>query len=303
MKAVALAILMFGSQVFASGETASLVTVRPVVEIEESRADVTLGDIVTSLGMSRTAREKLKGVRLADAPKAGESRTFTDVGLTEIFKPQLEAIERETGERFELRIPSQVTVSKKRLRLDAATVEAALRKGLVERCGDCEIEITSLNTPSIGSTFGADTDWKIRFGADIPKGSFSLPIEVMQGSGQKRSYWISGTINVRRSVPVAARSISAGERIQAEDIVMQKKDVTYTNDAPVGETELGASVAARQIAAGEIVWKAMARRDLAIKYGDTVKVTAGSEEWQVTIPRTQKTISGLLRAKGMVEVQ
>ncbi|MES2963562.1 MAG: flagellar basal body P-ring formation chaperone FlgA [Bdellovibrionota bacterium] len=299
----------------------SLVTVRAVVEIEEARTDVTLGDLVTSHGMSRTARERLSAIRLADAPKPGESRTFTDTGLADVFKPSLETIEKETGEKFELRIPSHVSVSKKRLRLDAAAIEDALKKGLKGLCAECEFQISNLNTPTIGSVLGADTEWQIRFGADVPRGSFSLPVEVTQASGAKRTYWISGSINVLRPVPVAARAISIGEKIQAEDIVIQKKDVTYTNDTPISEAELGSSVAARQIAAGQIVWKASARRELAIKYGDTVKVTAGSEEWQimidgvaqnsgyvgdlirVKIPRTQKTISGLLRSKGMVEVQ
>ncbi len=313
--------LLFSVAALAADGTPSLVTVRPVVEIDEGRADVTLGDLVTSHGMSRTAREKLKTVRLADAPKPGESRSFTDMGLAELFKPQLEAIEKETGEKFQLRIPSQVTVSKKRLRLDSAAIEIALRKGLLDLCAECDFDISSLNAPAIGSVLGADTEWKIRLGSEIPRGSFSLPIDVTQASGLKRTYWISGSINVRRSVPVAARSISAGERIQPEDVVMQKKDVTFTNDAPIAEGDLGSSVASRQIGAGEIVWKAMARRDLAIKFGDTVKVMAGSEEWQVTIdgvaqnsgyvgdlirvkiPRTQKIVSGQLRSKGLVEVQ
>lgn len=321
MKSLISILMMLATTPVALATEASIVTVRPVVEIDEARADVTLGDLVTSHGMSRTAREMLKTVRLADAPKPGESRVFTDVGLTEIFKPQLAAIQKETGETFQLRIPSQVNVSKKRLRLDASAIETALRSGLKDLCSDCEFEITSLNTPSIGSVLGADTRWSIRFGSEIPRGSFSLPIEVEQASGQKRSYWISGTMRVMRPVPVAARAIQMGERLQSEDVVMQKKDVTFTNDAPITESELGASVAARQIAAGQIIWKASARRDLAIKYGESVKVMAGNDEWQVVvdgvaqnsgyvgdlikvkIPRTQKTISGLLRSKGMVEVQ
>jgi flagella basal body P-ring formation protein FlgA len=305
----------------ADDETASVVTVRPVVEIDDARTDVTLGDLVTSHGMSSTARDRLHGVRLADAPKPGESRTFTDMALTEIFKTQLDAIERETGEKFQLRIPSQVSVSKKRLRLDSDAIETALRKGLKDMCAECDFTITNLVVPAIGSVLGADTEWKIRLGTDLPRGSFSLPIDVTQAAGQKRSYWISGTLGVTRPVPVAARQIASGEKIQPEDIVMKKEDVTFSNDVPVTEADLGSSVAARQIGAGQIVWKASVRRELAVKFGDIVKVTAGNDDWQVMIDgvaqgsgyvgdlvrvkisRTQKMVSGLLRAKGMVEVQ
>jgi len=63
------------------------------------------------------------------------------------------------------------------------------------------------------------------------------------------------------------------------------------------------------------------QREFAVKSGEIVKVTAGSSDWEVTIdgiaqasgyigdtvnvkiPRTQKLVSGLLTAKGVVEVR
>ena len=314
-----LTIALTGTASRADGE--SIVSVRSVVEIDEAKTEITLGDLIAGPTVSRTATEKLHHVRLADAPKPGESRSFTDSGLNDVFKPELAIIEKQTGEKFQLRIPSHVTVTKKRFHLDQAQVEKTLIENLKSICADCEFEVRGLNVPAIGSTLGADTQWKIMLRSEIPHGSFSLPIEVTETSGAKRSYWISGTLTVMRPVAVSTRSIAAGERLQPEDIVMQKKDVTFSQDTAVSEIDLATSIAAKPIGVGQIVWKSSLRRELAVKFGDPIKVTAGNDSWQITvdgvaqnagylgdvvrvkIPRTQKIVSGLLHAKGVVEVQ
>lgn len=317
-----LAFASFGSVTASADESfVTRVALRPAIELESSKTEITLSDLVVAKGLSRTALERFKSVRLADAPKAGESRVFSEDILQAALAPELKAVESETGERFELKLPSRVSVTKKKFRLGKSEIEKELLNQFRTQCGDCEFEISNLSVPLISDKMTESTQWVIRSRPEIPKGSFSLPIEITAGSQPTRSYWVTGVVAVRRPVPVAAREISMGERIQADDLVTQMKDVTYTNDVPVSPSELSSGVASRQIAAGQIVFRSAVRKELAIKNGDVVKVSAGSEEWQISmdgiaqtsgyigdsirvkIPRTQKLISGLLKEKGVVEVQ
>ncbi|MES2854315.1 MAG: flagellar basal body P-ring formation chaperone FlgA, partial [Bdellovibrionota bacterium] len=105
------------------------------------------------------------------------------------------------------------------------------------------------------------------------------------------------------------------------DFTLTSRDVTFTNDVAAGSADFESSVAARQLPAGQVVWRSVLRREVAIKYGDVVKVIAGTPDWEVTmdgvsqvsgyigdnvrvkIPRTQKIVSGILKEKGRVEVQ
>jgi flagella basal body P-ring formation protein FlgA len=297
----------------------SRVAVKPVVEIELSKTDIMLSDIVASKGLSRTAMEKFRTIKVSDAPLAGDSREFTEAVIAESIKPDLEAVEKETGEHFDIKIPSRVTVTKRKPSLGAADLKQQLIIRFKGICSDCEFEITNLSAPT-AAKLPADATWNLRTRSELPKGSFSYPIEVMVGDVQTQTYWVSGQLMIRRPVPVAAREIMIGERMQANDIVTQIKDVTFTNDAPVSLAELSSGVAARQISAGQIVFSSSLRRELAIKMGDFVKVETKTSEWEITldgvsqtsgyvgdqikvkIPSTSKIVAGTLREKGIVEV-
>jgi flagella basal body P-ring formation protein FlgA len=305
----------------AQSESGAVIQVRSVVEVDGSKSDITLGDLVVARDLSEATLALVSQVRVADMPKAGESRTFTAAVFEQIVRPQLREIEDKTGERISLRVPTRVTVARSAFQMRPKDVEASLRSQLKALCGDCEFEITGLNLPLIPATTANGSSWQIRMRPEIPKGNFSVPVEVTSAEGARRNYWISGTLSVRREVPVAARALQFGEKIQSQDFNMQMRDVTFSADVGASSADFDSSVVARQIGAGQIIWRNSLRRELAMKSGDVVKVTAGGESWQITIdgvaqsngyigdvvrvkiPRTQKLVSGVLREKGVVEVQ
>ena len=305
---------------FAAVSEENVIQVRSVVEVDGSRPEIVLGDLVIAHGVSDAALDAIKNVRLADTPKAGESRSFTETGLEQVFRQHLRDHEAQSGEKIALRIPTRVTVVRKSFRLRPDDVHAELLNQLKEFCTDCTFEISGLQLPALPTTVATGSSWSMKLKHDMPKGNFSLPLEVTNDDGSKRTYWITGTLTISRMVPVTTRALQAGERLQPQDFATQLKDVTFANDTAATAAELTTTVAARQLAAGQIVWRSALRREMAVKNGDIVKVMAGSDGWEVMIdgvaqgsgyigdtvnvkiPRTQKLISGLLTEKGKVEV-
>jgi flagella basal body P-ring formation protein FlgA len=311
------------AQTQAPGDVVSdkiVLQMKPVVEIDNAQADIMLIDLIVTHGLSRTATEELQAVRLADAPRAGETRLFSDFGLTDVLKPHLERIQKKTGETFTLRIPTRVVVSRKKFRLQQADVEKELLRQFHAMCSECEFEIANLAIPRIPEN-DHFTSWSLKAGATLPRGGFSLPFESKQDNGTHRTYWVNGTLTVRRTVAVLGRAVNALERLSAQDYTMQSRDVTFANDVPATVSELQANVTARALAANEPIWRSSLNREIAIKSGDAVKVVAGNEAWEISIdgvaqsqgyigdlvsvkiPKTQKLISGTLRERGLIEVR
>ncbi len=303
----------------AQASTVASIQVKSSAELEMER-EITIGDIAEFSGFAEDEVGELQSVRLGEAPAGGETRTFTSEGLSRVFRAHLPRLQEKRVDRIQLTIPARVVVSRKAFRLEARDVENEIRTQLGAVCPACEVDIRRLAMPVLGPKFPSSASWKLRLRPELPKGSFSAPIEI-DGPGGRRTFWVSGQLSVYRTVPVAKRAIGIGERIAANDVEFQRKDVTYASDSFPSETELSGAVAARAIAAESFVGRAMLRREPALRAGDAVKIVAGGEGWQVSadgvaqsgghvgdtvrvkIQRTQKTLSGLLREKGLIEVR
>ncbi len=304
----------------AQAESSSpVIQVNAAIELEMEH-DITIGDIAEFSGFEDNELGEIRSIRLGDAPQSGESRTFTNVGLSQIFRRHIPKLQTGRSEKITLMIPSVVTITRKTFKLEAKTIEAELRKQWTALCSDCEFRISQLSIPALPTQMAPGTKWSLRTRPELPKGNFSVPLEVTSQSG-RTSYWISGTIATFRTVPVAKRTISLGERIAAEDFTMAKKEVTYISDGIPAETEMTGAVAARAISAEQVLGRSMLRREQALKIGEPVKIVTGRDGWLVTVegiaqqsgyigdmvrvrvPRTSKILSGLLRERGVIEVQ
>jgi flagella basal body P-ring formation protein FlgA len=310
-----------GLEAKSGADESAVIQVKSVVELDGQKEQISLGDLIIVHGVIEKTLAELKEVRLADMPLPGESRSFTALGLEQVFRPLLHDIEAASGHKITLRIPTRVEVVRKSFRLDASAVESALKTTLKEMCAECRFEISDLILPTIPASVSSASTWAVKLHGEIPKGGFSLPVEVTIPNAGKRTFWVSGTLTVMKSVPVTTRSLGAGERVSSEDFVMQDKDVTFANDIAANHVDFSASVLARSISSGQVLWRSVLKREFAVKSGEIVKVTAGSNDWEVTIdgiaqasgyigdtvnvkiPRTQKLVSGLLTAKGVVEVR
>ncbi len=304
---------------FHDSSSEPVIQVQASVELDEAR-EVTIGDITSFQGFGERELTKIKSVRLTDAPAIGEERVFSDVALSQVFRRHLPLLQAEHGEKIRMMIPSRVVVSRKASRLVPQDIENEMRSQLQAICSVCEFQFPTLTLPTLNETTGRATSWRIRMRPEMLRGSFSVPLEINNRDGQ-RTLWISGNVQIFRRVPVAHRMLQIGERLGASDFSFERREVTFESDAFPTQAEMVEAVAARAIAAGKPIGRSMIRREQALKVGEPVRIVTGNEGWQISmdgiaqqsgfvgdlvrvqIPRTRKTLSGMIKEKGLVEVR
>src|SRR5262245_23233898 len=117
-----------------------IIEVKPQVELD-MQDSISIGDIADFKGFSDSEIADLRSVSLGDAPERGESRYFSDVGLSQVFRHHLKGMQNKRGEKISVTIPAQVIVKRRTLRLQAADVEAHLKSMMVAQCTDCDFVI------------------------------------------------------------------------------------------------------------------------------------------------------------------
>lgn len=301
------------------------IQVKPVIEVDGTNSEITFGDLIVTRGIDEKLIQDLKETKLADTPKVGESRSFTALAVEEPLRPLLRRLEDRIGDRVTLRVPPRVTITRKAFKITNEMIETELKNQLKAVCEECRFDITNLRLPILASSVSQGTAWTLKMRPELPKGSFSIPLEVKNTDGSRRTFWVAGQVTVMKSVPVLARAVELGEKLRAEDFIQEMKDVTYATDVAPTAADLDSSVTARSMSAGQILWRNSLKREIAVKNGDIVKVITGGESdsatWQITIDgvaqapgyigdtvkvkitKTQKLVSGILKEKGLVEVR
>ncbi len=314
-KLLSLIIICFSLQSFAERQS---VVVHGESLIENQKT-VLLGDIAELSGFDPDILKLVQNIEVIEAPPAGERRRFTSIGFAQILRQKLGEI--EDAAEIDLKIPNEVLISKKILKITSADIEAEFMKELKKQCESCDFEVSNLAMPIMNQVLTAGTTWRIKLGAQIPKGSFSLPLEMKYDDGTRRLYWLGGTLTVRKLVPVAQHNLAVSENMKTEDYRFEKHDITFVNDSIASENDLKSAVTARNIMANQVIEASAIRKPSAIRYGDVVRVMIGEEGWQVSIEgvaqqnaykgdmlkvkigRSQKIISGIAMDKGLVEVR
>lgn len=307
-----------------------VIAIRPSVDLDV-RSDVsvpnelTLAEIVDPATIVSGARENvmrlLGTVTLTDRPKVGEERVFSQEGL-EAIVPEATRRLQAAGHSVQWKIPKRSRITRMG-RFDRERVVQDLKREFARFCLGCDADIKSVDWPKI---FASNSDeevrgWRLIMRSDRPRGSFAVPLELELSDGAKRMVMLSGRVEFTQEVPVATRAIQGGEKLAAKDFRRERRNVTFATDAVATNDDLMASEAARGLAVGETIWKRSVRREILLRYGDPVRVQVGGESWliaadaiaqgsasvgdsvRVKIGRTQKLVSGILKEKGLVEVQ
>lgn len=294
--------------------------VRPAVNLEPSIENVggelSLLDIVDAATMPSSDRElvsrHLKAVTLTDRPKTGEERTFTQDGLEAIVGEASRRLEA-AGYSVEWKIPSRSRVVTKSA-YSRESITRAIQAELAKTCGGCEVIVRRLDLPALNAMKAQS--WRLVPRGDRPRGSFAMPIEV-----DGKNLVVSGVVELYADIPVATRAIQGGEKLTMSDVKTERRNITYALDTGARTEDFESTVASRSLAIGEVVWKASLRREQLLRFGDPVRVMAGGETWsvladgvaqgpaalgdsvRVKVGKTQKLVSGVLKEKGLVEIQ
>jgi flagella basal body P-ring formation protein FlgA len=140
-------------------------------------------------------------------------------------------------------------------------------------------------------------------------------------NGKTQTVMLSGMVDYWRTLPVVTRSLNAGEKIRDADVKLERRNVSFSFDEPATVGEINGSVAARGMQAGEPLLRGVLRREQLVKFGDVVRVQVGGETYsisaegvaqsaaalgetvQVRVGKNKKMVSGVLKEKGLVEIQ
>jgi flagella basal body P-ring formation protein FlgA len=293
--------------------------IRELSVVKATQKNLTLADIADIQGFRKDDLRKLQHISIGNAPHESESREFTSFALSEVLRAHLAAFESHYSKQVDLSIPRKVRVEGDSQYLNSHKVQRQIRDAYKTSCHECEIEVSEITLALPPRAL--IRDWKIDFRPEIPRGAFSMAVHYNNDKGVTQTLWANGKISIFRVVPVATRNLNAGERIQPNDLIRQRRDITFSIDNIPETTELLGAVVARSVMASQVIWKNSLQRIKALNRGDVVKLVSGSEQWQITISGvaqqsgfigdmvqvensgSHKSLSGVIVDKGVVRIQ
>jgi flagella basal body P-ring formation protein FlgA len=286
-----------------------------VVVLPQTR--VTLANIVDGHDLSKNLISKLNEVSLARAPGLGEKVELTQAAAMEALRPLVMEERRRTGKSVRLIVPNNIMIGTERREMTLAQVTSELAQAWQPLCGDCEIEFEGLSLPRVENM----RHWTMRIKSDLPRGSFSVPVDLGREDGSSASAWVSGRIVVKKRVPVAKRILQVGERVQPDDFSWEYKDVSYSIDGIPEAHELAGKRVKNGLRAGDVLWTSSLEKEKAVRRGDLIQVRSRSDGWEVSLnviaeadayvgdvinlknPKTNSVLIGQVTGRGEVELR
>ena len=184
--------------------------------------------------------------------------------------------------KINLKIPSKIIVENKGYEVGREEVKQALLQQWQPVCGHCKIEFQSLSIPLIPLAYQQEP-WRVNTRGNLPRGSFSAPIQFLGKKQPPGSFWVSGQVSILRKVPVTKRSIRMGERIAAKDVSWKYKDVTFAYDGTPDLKNIIGRKSRVSMKAGQIVWVNSIIKEKAVSRGQIIKVVLGDDRFEIVL--------------------
>lgn len=312
MKFLLVVLTLMGQEVFAE----AMLRIRPHIIVAPA-SEVKLSQLVDSHGLSRELQSKLAAVSLSVAPAYGEKQELANANISSILRPLVQQERARGGGKLNLIIPKTVIIDTTKRDLDKDLVQLELMQAWQPLCSDCQLEIEGLSLPRIEGV----RDWTLRLKPELPRGSFSIPVDLIRENGAATPAWISGRLVTKRKVPVAKRIMTLGERITAQDFGWEYRDTSYAIDGIPSPEEISGKRLKQGLRANEPLFRAMLERERAIRAGELVQLKASEGLWEVTLnmvaqqdafvgdvinlknPKTNNTLMGQVTGRGEVELR
>ncbi|HMN69254.1 MAG TPA: hypothetical protein PKC28_11995, partial [Bdellovibrionales bacterium] len=189
-------------------EAETLLRVRPHVVVAPG-TQVRLAQLVDAQDLSDEGRRQLGSIILSSAPEYGERQEIANANLTALLRPIVAAERQASKGKVLVVIPKSVIVDTVKREIAADLVTGELTQAWQPLCADCKLEVEGLSLPKIQGV----RDWSLKIKAELPRGSFSVPVEIVREDGSPAPAWVSGRLVTKRKVPVLKRMMSAQERL------------------------------------------------------------------------------------------
>lgn len=305
--------LLFVSQ-FSSAEV--LLRVRSHVVVAPL-SEVKLSQIVDARGLSEEGRKQLESVTLSVGPADGERQDLGEAHISAVIRPIVAKERERNSARVHVVIPKSVVIDTRKREILADAVRTEIMQAWQPLCSECRLEIEALSLPKISGI----RDWTMKMKAELPKGSFSISVDVVRENGSLSVAWISGRLLTKKKIPVAKRMLNTGERVQLNDVVWEWRDTSYAFDGIPGQEELIGKLMKQGVRSGDAIWRGMIEKDKAIRRGDLVTLRSGDGIWEVSMqvqaqgdayigdivnmkhPKTNMVLVGQVTAVGEVELR
>ena len=154
-----------------------------------------------------------------------------------------------------------------------------------------------------------------------PRGATNIEVRIVADGQTVRRVWIPCRVNDIAKVAVVLREITAQSHIEASDVKWEKRDVTNMMEIPTTESDLVGAVSKSNLVPGMILNRSLLEREMAMRFGETVDLTAGDDDFVITTKgiaqqngfigdivrvknvATNKVIDGVVTAPGTVRVR
>lgn len=304
--------------VFVAGSVQAdvLVRVRPHV-VAQPDTDVKLVQLIDAPGLSDEGRSRLAAISISKAPAFGDKQNLQGTALMPLLRPVIEAERSKTQAKVHVVLPKNITIDTVRREMDAGLVTMELMQAWQPLCSDCQLSIEGLSLPKVDTV----RDWTLKVKAELPRGSFSVPVDLIKENGQLLPAWVSGRLVTKRKVPVAKKVMAPGERVQPGDVAWEFRDTAYAYDGIPSAEEISGKRLRLGLRAGDVLWRSQLEKEKAVRRGDLVQVRSGSGAWEVALsvvaqqdayigdvvnlknPKTNSTLTGEVVGQGEVELR
>lgn len=259
-------------------EAETLLRVRPHVVVAPG-TQVRLAQLVDAQDLSDEGRRQLGSIILSSAPEYGERQEIANANLTALLRPIVAAERQASKGKVLVVIPKSVIVDTVKREIAADLVTGELTQAWQPLCADCKLEVEGLSLPKIQGV----RDWSLKIKAELPRGSFSVPVEIVREDGSPAPAWVSGRLVTKRKVPVLKRMMSAQERLQSSDVVWEFRDTSFAVDGTPEEDQIDGKKVKLGLRAGDILWSGSLEKEMAIRRGDPIVVKSGTGMWEVSV--------------------
>lgn len=292
------------------------IRVRPHVVVSPN-SEVTLAQLIHTQGLSKNSQEKIDSTAMSKAPAYGERQELASANLMAVLRPIVQAERILTKKPVHLVMAKNVTIDTLKREITVEGVTEELLQAWQPLCADCKLEIEGLSLPAIQGV----RDWNMRIKSDLPRGSFSVQIDIVRLDQAPANAWVSGRLKVKKKVPVSRRSMAMNERVQANDYTWEYRDTSFSTDGvPQGEDIIGRKMKIG-VRAGDILWASQLEKEKAVHRGELVQVKSGTGLWEVSMtvvaqqdavigdvinlknPRTNSVLVGQVTGLGEVELR